>query len=61
MDRNFKLATVNLSFQQLYVIRGNIGDTAATLIYCLMEWLGQDAYQELPNESVSILKRQVIA
>ena len=60
-DGNFKLATVNLDFQQLYVIRGNITDTAATLIYCLMERLGQAAYRELLNELVSILKLQVIA
>ena len=49
MDGNFKLAPVNLEFQQLYIIRGSIADTAATLVYCLMERLDQAAYQELLN------------
>ena len=49
MDGNFKLAPVNLEFQQLYIIRGGIADTAATLVYCLMERLDQAAYQELLN------------
>ena len=49
MDGNFKLAPVNLEFQQLYIIRGGIADTAAILVYCLMERLDQAAYQELLN------------
>ena len=44
MDGNFKLAPQGYPFQQVYIIRGNIGETASTLVYCLMESLEQAAY-----------------
>lgn len=47
MDGNFKLVPRNLAFQQLYVIRGDIDDTATTLVYALMERLDQQSYAEL--------------
>ena len=44
MDRNFKLAPQGYPFQQEYIIWGNIGETASTLVYCLMESLEQAAW-----------------
>ena len=54
MDGNFKLAPQGYPFQQVYIIRGNVGETASTLFYCLMESLDQAAYIELLN----ILRQQ---
>ena len=44
MEGNFKLAPQGYPFQQVYIKRGNIGETASTLVYCLMESLEQAAY-----------------
>ena len=54
MDGNFKLAPQGYPFHQVYIIRGKVGETASTLVYCLMESLDQAAYIELLN----ILRQQ---
>ena len=46
MDGNFGIAPQGLDFQQLYVIRGNLAQTAVTLVYILMQRLDQEAYTE---------------
>lgn len=49
MDGNFGMSPQNLQFQQLYVIRGNLAQTAVSLVYILMERLDQEAYTEALN------------
>ena len=44
MDGNFGIAPQGLDFQQLYVIRGNLAQTAVILVYILMQRL--EAYTE---------------
>ena len=49
MDGNFGLSPQNLDFQQLYVLRGNLAETAVSLVYILMERLTQASYTEAFN------------
>lgn len=47
MDGNFKLSPAGLDFQQLYVIRGSLGDSAVSLVYALLEGKEEDTYVDL--------------
>lgn len=47
VDGNFGMSPCNLNFQQLYIIRCDIGRSAVSTVYALMERKNADSYREL--------------
>lgn len=57
MDGNFAMAPKQ--FEQVYVIRVPIGETAVTVAYCLLEKKDEETYKEMLQVSNLVTTKSV--